>query len=831
MITSIPLSDGWTLRAVDPVPGSPADRLSASIPATVPGTVHTDLLTAGLIEDPYLDLNETRDDWIGHTAWLYHRTIHWAGTNHDRTDLAFDGLDTIATIRLNGVPIGTTANQHRRYRFDVSGVLRLGANELEIEFSSAWAYAERLESELGSRPNAYPTPFNFIRKMAANFGWDWGPQLVTAGIWKEVRLESWSLVRLSEVSTQATVDGVDGVATVSIAVQTTGAGATEGRVVRVDVAGMSAEAFLVDGRAQVSVRVHNAPLWWPRGMGAQPLVDLTIRVSEGDQTLDRHVVRIGFRSVELNTSEDEGGAPFTLVINGIPTFIRGANWIPDDCFPSRLTRQRYRDRIEQAAGANLNLLRVWGGGIYERDEFYQLCDELGMLTWQDFLFACAAYPEESPLWDEVEAEARDNVERLSSHPSLVLWNGCNENIWGWFDWDWQSPLAGRTWGLGYYTELLPSVVAEIAPMTPYWPGSPFSGTMNVHANEPSFGNIHIWDVWNQVDYRHYADYNPRFVSEFGFQGPPTWSTLTRAIHDQPLAPDSPGMLLHQKANDGNGKLARGLAPHLPVPETMEDWHYLTQLNQARAVSFGIEHFRSQRPNCMGTVVWQLNDCWPVTSWAAIDGDGRRKPLWHALRRSNAERLLTFQPSPQGLQLVAVNDGMSPWTVSGDVVRMAFDGTELASMRLNVEVPALATVSIGLNAELFETVRPIGEVLVAVVPGERPVTHLFAEDRNLYLEPSDISLEASEWRSGEQKITLTASTFTRGVTVFPDRVIAEAWVNDCDLDLLPGVPATLTILTPRPIDAASLKNSTVLRQLNTLVAAESIAGLRVSSGER
>ena len=819
------LTEGWTLSVVDAATNSPAAGLPDSIPATVPGTVHTDLLEAGLIDDPYLDLNELKDPWIGHTRWAYRTTLQWAGAAEECTELVFDGLDTVATVSLNGEKIARTFNQHRTYRFDLTERLREGGNDLEVTFDSAWEYAEQVQAELGDLPNAYPSPFNFIRKMAANFGWDWGPQLVTAGIWKDVRLESWSGARLAEVHSALTLDGDVGVVRVTALLAKTGDAA--GRVLTVAIGGQQVEVPVGANADSVDaeVRVPDAAVWWPRGMGGQPLYELEVSLRDEDAERDSWARRVGFRTVVLDTAEDETGSKFTFIINGTPVFIRGANWIPDDCFPSRLTKERYRTRIEQAIGANLNMLRVWGGGIYERDEFYDICDELGVLTWQDFLFACAAYPEEEPIRTEVIAEARDNVLRLSTHPSLVVWDGCNENIWGWFDWNWQGPIGDRTWGLGYYTEILPEIVAELAPTTPYWPGSPFSGSMKFHANDLDRGNVHIWDVWNRVDYTTYADYEPRFVSEFGFQGPPNWSTLTRSIHDEPLTPESPGMLLHQKADDGNGKLARGMEPHLPEPRTMEDWHFLTQLNQSRAIVFAIERYRSQRPHCMGTIVWQLNDCWPVTSWAAIDGDGRRKPLWHGLRRSNAERLVTVQPTADGgLALAAVNDSIQDWTATGAIRRLAFDGRVLAEQTFSVMIPALDSLSTPIESEVAEPGDERDEVIRVHVSGARATSHLFVEDKELALHPAELRVVVGPWHDGQQSVDVAADAFVRGVCLAPDRLVADAWTDDADFDVVPGVTTRLTVTSSSPLDPADLAAWPVLRSVNEIVAARASAGV-------
>nr|WP_238425079.1 glycoside hydrolase family 2 protein [Micromonospora parastrephiae] len=614
------LHDGWTLRATSEaqVPGTIAGR---AVPATVPGCVHTDLLDAGLIPDPYLDDNELALAWIGRTDWSYQTTfVHRAG-DAERVDLVCAGLDTVATISVNGVEVGRTENMHRGYRFDVRSLLRDGDNDLVVAFDSAYRYAEAQQERLGDRPNAYPEPFHFVRKMACNFGWDWGPTLVTAGIWQEIGLHAWSTARLATVRPLVTLAGRDGRVELHVEVERV---ADVPLTVRAAAAGATAEVVVPAGQrtAVLTLAVREPALWWPRGYGEQarhPL-EVTLHAPDGD-TLDGWSRQIGFRSVRLDTTPDEHGTPFVLSVNDVPVFVRGVNWIPDDVFPTRITRDRLAERFDQAAEANVNLLRVWGGGRYESEDFYDLADERGLLVQQDFLFACAAYPEEEPFGSEVAAEAAEQVTRLAPHPSLVLWTGNNENIWGWHDWDWQEPLAGRTWGRGYYLDVLPRIVGELDPTRPYWPGSPWSGTDTIHPNDPAHGTTHIWDVWNTDDYTKYREYVPRFVAEFGYQGPPTYATLRRALSDEPLAPDSPGMAHHQKAAGGDAKLQRGLDAHLPTPADFDDWHYLTQLNQARAIQLGVEHFRSHRGVCAGTIVWQLNDCWPVTSWSRR----RRRP--------------------------------------------------------------------------------------------------------------------------------------------------------------------------------------------------------------
>ncbi len=806
-----PLHDGWSVAAapatVPPGLDAPvaADR---PVPATVPGCVYTDLLAAGLIDDPCLADNEDRLAWIGRTDWVYETTFARGGDRPgargrpgaaERVDLVCRGLDTVATITLNDVGVGQTANMHRSYRFDVTPLLRAG-NRLSVRFSSAYRYAEAVRDAVGERPGPDGRPYQYLRKMACNFGWDWGPALVTAGIWQPIGLHTWSTARLAEVRPLVTVAGGWGSVDVHVTLERTG---DTPLTVVAEVAGVRREVPVPEGATAVTVplRVRDPCLWWPRGYGGQPRYPLTVRLHDATSTLDGWTRRIGFRSVRLETGEDADGSAYTIVVNDVPVFVRGANWIPDDCFPTRVDRARYAARIGQAAAAGVNFLRVWGGGRYESEDFYDLADAGGLLVGQDFLFACAAYPEEEPLAGEVAAEAREQVARLAPHPSLAVWTGNNETLWGFADWGWGDALAGRTWGSGYYHGVLPAIVAELDPTRPYWAGSPYSGDPAAHPNTPHRGTVHIWDVWNSRDYRHYRSYRPRFVSEFGFQGPPAYATLRRALGEEALVPGSAGLDQHQKQTGGDATLLARLDGHLPVPETFDDWHFATQLNQARAVRFGIEHFRSLRPVCSGTIVWQLNDCWPVISWSAVDGDGRLKPVWYALRRAYADRLLTIQPRGGGLALVAVNDSGTPWTDQVDVVRRAFAGGPLATATVALDVGPGGASTVALPGEVAVPGDPAAELIVA---GDGPGRALwfFAEDVDLALPRPRYAVRARPAAEG-YRVAVVARTLLRDLALFPDRLDPSAEVDDALVTLLPGESAVFTIRCGIRLDPVAL----------------------------
>ena len=874
------LHTGWTVRcAGGPLPAHLAEALAADgpgVPATVPGCVHTDLLAADLIPDPYLDDHERLLGWIGRCDWEYRTAFTWSGVaaEHDRHDLVLEGLDTVATVLLNGTEVARTANQHRSYRFAVSGLLREGENELVVRFASPVRYADAQSLELGYRPQVNHHPFNAIRKVASNFGWDWGIDAATVGLWRPVRLESWSTARLAAVRPLPCADlsGARPVGLLDVHVDVERADDTNEPfdvtvVVRgpgtASPSGSPAGATVTVGAdatsAVVHLRLHDAELWWPRGHGPQPLYDLEVALAPAGAggassgaggapagAVDRWSGRTGFRSVSLDMTPDDEGTSFTVVVNDRPIWVKGANWIPDDAFFHRVDRARYGRRLDQAVTANLNLLRVWGGGMYESDDFYAECDARGILVWQDFAFACAAYSEGEPLWSQVEAEAREAVARLAPHPALVLWNGSNENIWGYHDWGWKLRLDGKSWGLGYYTDLLPSIVAEMDGTRPYTPSSPWSGTLDVHPNDVDHGSMHSWEVWNELDWPHYRDTVPRFMAEFGWQAPPAWSTLRRSISDVPLTPESPGMQVHQKAMEGNRKLTDGLLPHVPLPDDMEDWHWAMQWNQATAVRTAVEHLRSWAPRCMGSVVWQLNDCWPVTSWSAVDGDERPKPLLYALAHAHADRMVTVQPRPTGADVavpgdddgvrgghdgdgvhasgtaaVVVNDSPEPWT--GEVVlrRLSYDGAELAATAVEFAVAARDAVTVPIPLDVATPGDAARELIVASVDDRRGVW-FFVEPRDSALGAADLDATVASIGADRVSVRVEARSLVRDLTLLADKVHPDAVVDTALTTLLPGESATFEVRLTSGASAVDLLDPVlltaprVLRSLNQLV---------------
>jgi len=829
-----PLDTGWTLRPVGNVDQVPETIRSATIPATVPGCVHTDLLRAGLIPDPYIATHERDLMWIGETDWEYRCRFAVSAEMMDRprVDLVCEGLDTVATIAIDGQVVGEAANMHHPHRFDVREVLTPGEHELVVTFGSPVRAAAAALDYYGHHPymnqECTSGPFHMLRKMVCGFGWDWGPMLTTAGIWKPISLHGWGRGRIDAVRPlvlQADEDRA--VVRVCIdAIAESEAGTLDLGAAIYDEDGTRLCAERVEGNpgepTVVELVVPKPQRWWPRGHGEQPMYSVKVKLKDdAGETIDQWHHRIGLRTVALNTEADADGdgSRMRIEVNGKAIFCKGANWIPDDCFLDRVDEQRYRARIEQACGANMNMLRVWGGGIFETDTFYEICDELGVMVWQDFLFACAAYPEEEPMRSQVEAEARHNVARLSRHPSLVLWNGCNENLWGYFDWGWQDALEDKTWGSGYYFDLLPKIMAELDPSRPYWPGSPYSGTMEIHPNHNDHGNRHVWDAWFGGDYEVYREHLPRFASEFGFQGACNWATLAAAVAEEDRGVDSDAMLHRQRCPDGQTKVTESVTTHFgfdPAKMNFDDWHYLSQINQARALALGVEWFRSLGPDrCMGSLYWQLNDCWPAMSWSAIDVGGPLRPLWYATRRFYADRLLTIQPvegDEATLHLVAVNDSDEPWVAHTAISRMDFVGIPQYAAATALSVEPRSIQRFELPAELT-TPGDAGFEMVLARAGDVQATWFYGPDRELRYETADFRANLTQVADDRWKLAIEAETLLRDVCLMVDRLDPAARVSEQAVTILGGETFTFVIQSAMALDEKALTSPPVFWCVN------------------
>jgi beta-mannosidase len=798
-------ADTWTVCAGGPT--VPPDLRGRDLPARVPGCVHTDLIAAGAIPHPDDGFGERAGAWVGRTAWRYRRVFDLPAEMlaATRLDLVCEGLDTIAKVGVNGTVVGDAANMHHPHRFDIRDAARAGTNELRIAFRAPIVYAETQEAERGARPvNGDWGPYAYMRKAACNFGWDWGPQVPTVGIWRPIYVHAWDDARLRAVRPLVTrADAERAVVEVAVDVETAVPGARTIRAVLTAPDGSVSEgtADVVDDAATVRLVVDRPALWWPRGLGPQPRSRLDVALLEAERTLDGWSAPIGLRSVRLDTTPDEHGSAFAIEINGEPVFCKGANWIPNQLFPSDDSGRRTRERIEQAAAAEMNMLRVWGGGIYEEDAFYEACDELGILVWQDFMLACATYPEEPPYPALLEAEARHQVERLSRHPSIVLWCGGNEDILAYESWGWKEEMdPALTWGRTYWLELLPRVCAELDPTRPYWPDSPWGGSEDRHPNDPDHGDRHTWDA--RIE--EYRDLVPRFVSEFGHQGPPCYATWLDAVGAEGCVIGSAAARHRQRAWGGDEReYDEPIAAWFGPPASFDAWHACAQLLQARAIALAIEWLRVNRPRCMGALFWQLNDCWAGHSWSAIDVAGRRKPLWYAVRRAFAPRLLSIHPVEGRPTLFAANDERTAWTGTVRVRRLDFDGEVRAETSVDLNV---APASAGVVADLVDAVGapedPRRELLRAEAAGHPPVTWFHRRDRDLALPAPRFTTE-TEGDGATTLLHVRAETVLRDIIIHADRIEPDTSVDEQLVTLVPGETWTFRLTGPGTLEPARL----------------------------
>jgi beta-mannosidase len=626
-------------------------------PAQVPGSVHVDLMALGHIPDPFVADHEPLVQWVAERNWEYALTFHVSPEllAEEQVFLVCDGLDTLADVTLNGQFLGHAENMFRRYRWNVTQHLVEGDNQVRIVFLAPTAYIRDKQAEQPLAGPSHSIPGGpHLRKAPSQFGWDWGPKLPPIGIWQSIRLEGYSVARLDDVHLrQHHAD--DGTVTLSASVTIERWRDGDLRaVLQLTAPNQESQRVSVDLKddtitAEPQIQITDPQLWWPNGYGEQPLYDVQVALYQGETLRDRRVFQLGLRTLELRQEPDEFGTSFTFVVNRVPIFAKGANWIPADSFPTRLSVDHLESLIRSAAQAHMNMLRVWGGGLYEEERFYDLCDQYGILVWQDFIFSCSIYPADEALFENVRVEAIQNIRRLRHRASLALWCGNNEMEWGWVNWGWQEPgheQLKRAYDRMFH-HFLPEICAAEDPDRPYWPSSPSSNTPFVNPNRVQAGDTHNWEVWHgERPFQAYREHNSRFVSEFGFQSLPSLETIRTYAEEADWNMTSYIMEHHQRNEAGNSKIINYLTDHFRLPKDFESLVYLTQLLQAEAVRTGVEYWRRNRCTS-GALYWQLNDCWPVASWASLDYYGRWKALHYAARRFYAPVLLSAEDWPPG----------------------------------------------------------------------------------------------------------------------------------------------------------------------------------------
>ncbi len=793
--TSQALHEGWSFRQVG---------RAETYPATVPGVVHLDLFENKLIGDPFYRDYEKGLQWIGKTDWEY-RTVFDTSPEvlaRRHVDLVFDGLDTYAKVSLNGREILSADNMYRQWRVPVRAFLKARRNELTVLFRSpinedlpkvtARGYELPAANDAGEKTSVY------ARKAPYSFGWDWGPRFVTCGIWRPVRLETWDEARIADVVVrQKTLapDRASLLAEVEVVVARP-PGAAGGASLAVSVEGVPdpfvAKLALKDGTQAVSVPLEIASprLWWPNGYGEQPLYRVTTRLLVGGVPADEQKTRIGLRTLELRRQEDEFGKSFEFVVNGVPIFAKGANWIPADSFLPRLTRERYASLLGSAAAAHMNMLRVWGGGIYEDDDFYDLADELGLLVWQDFHFSCSLYPADEKFLANVEVEAEQTVRRLRNHPSLALWNGNNEIEAGWFGWGWKDRLPGWLWNdyKAIFHDLLPRTVARLDPTRSYWPSSP-SANLEALPGDCCNGDMHYWGVWHgQEPFSNYEKQRARFMSEYGFQSFPEMKTIRSFARWDDLALESPVMLSHQKNARGNQLIREYMLRDFAEPKDFASFLYVSQVLQAEGIKVGAEALRRARPRTMGSLYWQLDDCWPVASWSSIDYFGRWKALHYYARRFYAPVLASTSEEDGQVVVTLVSDRTVPFPAQLAVRLRDLSGAVLWEETKPLEVAALASQPVlSVARQTLLSGRDPKQVFLQVelVADGQPV----AANRRFFVPPKELALQKPrittqvEDGGGVLRVRLSSDTLARHVRLAYDA--DEGFFEDNYFDLLPG----------------------------------------------
>jgi beta-mannosidase len=790
-------------------------------PATVPGTIHTDLMAAGQIPDPFYRNNERAVQWVGETNWIYSRSFDVPADLLARQHvlLRCEGLDTLATIKVNSVPVAQTDNMFRTYEFDVKKHLRPGANRIEIKFDSVLPVIRDKEAHRKLPTWAYPGAA-FVRKEPCNFGWDWGPTLITCGIWRKIELVAFGAARLEDV---AVLQDHSQPGKVTLAIDATAApappaGATANVTVHLGSENVAtATAKVQDGRAKAEISVANPRLWWPAGMGGQPLYDVKVELLDAaGRVLDSSTKRIGLRT--LRTIEQSDKEPMHFVVNGVPFFAKGANWIPADSFATRLTKEVLRRYAADAVAANMNCLRFWGGGYYEDDALFDACDELGLCIWLDFKFGCTTYPSyDQAFLDNVKAEARDNLRRLRHHPSIALWCGNNEIMFFRGKDQWTKDKMSEGDYNKLFRDLLGKQVRELSPQTDYVTGS------------PDCGDVHFWEVWHGgKPFEVYRDIHG-FVSEFGFQSfpePKTVRTFTAPADRESV--DSPVMKYHERSNRmymgasedgkvGTGKIMLLVKKYFRDPRDFDSTLWLSQITQAYGIKYGAEGWRREMPKSMGCVYWQYNDTWPGSSWSSVDYFGRWKALQYLARRFYAPVLVSGVEDVRAGKVdvhvtsdrLSDSQGKLTWTVS-DVA-----GKTLGSGSSSVEIPA-RTSRVAASVSLREALQSHGarDLLIWLrldiggrTESENLVTLVYPREFNL-LDPG-MTADVTE-RDGGYTVTLRAAHPALWTWLELDG--EDARFSDNFLHVLQGRPAAIDVFPARPMGKEAFRKALRIRSL-------------------
>ncbi|SFE55026.1 beta-mannosidase [Sunxiuqinia elliptica] len=810
------------------------------LPATVPGTVHTDLMANDKIDDPFYRLNERDVQWIDKLDWDY-RTSFMVDRDllkRDRIALDFKGLDTYTEIFVNEQPVASTDNMFREYLVDIKPYLEEGENSLQITFLSPIKegikkydangfeimvsdndLAEIGEVEGGKKVSVYS------RKAGYHFGWDWGPRLVPSGIWRSVYLKAWDEARIENlqlVQNEVTDDLARLTAVVEVESQKKAEATYE---VLVDGKPVKSKVIkLEEGLHTYSLdfEIENPKLWWTHGLGEQPLYAVTANLTV-DNRLTSREDRIGIRTLELVRDHDEQGTSFYFKLNGVPVFMKGANYIPNDVFLPRVTDENYRRVINTAKNSNMNMLRVWGGGIYENDLFYDLCDEAGILVWQDFMFACAMFPGDEAFLNNVKEEAIDNIKRLRNHPSIAMWCGNNEILAAWYGWGWKKKEeaknkenADKMWKAyeDIFHTILPEAVEAYDSDRFYWASSPSSGT-GIEADLKN-GDEHYWGVWwGKEPFSKYATHIARFMSEYGFQSFPEFKSVKQYALPEDYDIVSEVMNSHQRSSIGNKTIEYYMLQDYDQPKDFESFLYVNHVLQAEGIKFALEGHRRAMPYCMGSLYWQINDCWPVASWSSTDYYQRWKALQYYVKKGYEPVLVSPYIDGNFLKIGIVNDELREINAQLNLRMVDFDGEVVWEKSVLADVPANSSNSY-FDINRYDFLRDKNsreQVLVAEVVEKGQViarnVFYFRPVKEVRLPHPEVSAQISAVDGGCRIVLKTDKLAKNLFMTIGDE---EGFFSDNYFDLLPGEKAEITLQTS--VELAKIKEVFKIQTLDT-----------------
>ncbi|WOD43875.1 beta-mannosidase [Hwangdonia lutea] len=798
--------------------------------ATVPGTVHTDLLHNQIIEDPYYRTNEKDLQWIDKVDWEYKTTFNLdeALFNKQNIEIIFNGLDTYADVYLNNSKILSADNMFRTWKVDAKQFLKSGKNELHIVFHSPITKGLELYEKFG-----LPLPANndqsengglgknrvsvHTRKAGYHYGWDWGPRFVTSGIWRPIEINAWDTAQIEDsyVVTQSIKDN-----TAQIAATATINLSTEGNyklITKLNGKKVAEnDTVLQEGEQEIksNFNIKNPKLWWPVGLGEAHLYTVTQELYLNNTLIDTKETKTGVRTAKLIQKEDadKNGRSFYFEVNGIPVFGKGANYIPNDLFLPRVTLEDYKTVINSAVESNMNMLRVWGGGIYENDEFYELCDEKGIMVWQDFMFACSMYPDTPELQESIKQEAIDNVQRLRNHPSIVLWCGNNEievawseydHTRGWGGWRKSYPRAqqNKIWA-AYETifhDILPKVVSAETDAIDYWKSSPSAGPEQVATDETRSGDNHYWGVWHkQHPFSEFNKYIPRFMSEYGFQSFPEFSTVKKYTVPSDWDIESEVMAAHQRSGIGNLRIKQYMESHYKDPKDFESFLYVSQLLQAKGIKEAIEAHRRNMPFCMGSLYWQMNDCWPVASWSSMDYYNNWKAQQYMAKKAFEPIHVSPKVTDTKVEFYVVSDKLKTQKAVLKITAMDFNGKIISSTKNNINIQPntstlhhTAEIAILIKGHQKEEVVLLSELIIKNKIVSENITYFF-EPKDLKLVKPEIIKTFSISKDGKTQLTLRSKTLVKDVFITLNGTSLK--LSDNYFDLLPNMDKTISFET-------------------------------------